>query len=275
MKAFVGAIQNFHIMRVVGFATFKEWSVYRTHMAVTLFVVPAAVLTQVAIWTAVFSTTKSLAGYSLSGILLYYGVITIIDHFTFDFADWNLQHLITSGDFLTFMLRPVNHIYYAFCQKIGHRTLAVFIEIIPLFLIIKFGFNINISPDNLGWALISIALGSILAFLINYCIGITAFWLTRTNGLSRTLGFIKFFCAGAILPLDIFPEPVQKILFYLPFQYIGYVPARVYMGSYELAGKTISIPHVVSLQAVFVIITYVVYRLLWRAGINRFTGVGS
>jgi len=64
-------------------------------------------------------------------------------------------------------------------------------------------------------------------------------------------------------------------LFFLPFQFISYVPARVFMGSYELAGITLSIPQIVGLQAIMVFVTFLLNRLVWYFGIRRFTGVGA
>ena len=55
--------------------------------------------------------------------------------------------------------------------------------------------------------------------------------------------------AGMLIPLTFF-ERDAKVLFYLPFQFITYVPTRVFIGHYELAGISLSIPQVVGLQFV-------------------------
>jgi ABC-2 type transport system permease protein len=53
-----------------------------------------------------------------------------------------------------------------------------------------------------------------------------------------------------------------------------YVPLRVFLGSYELAGITLSIPQIVGLQALMVLLMFGVSEVIWRAGIRQFTGVG-
>lgn len=263
------------ILNATALATYKEWAAYRSHMAVSIFVGPVTFLVQVFIWNAIYSTGNAISGLTLEQMLAYYGIATIINYLTYDSADWNLQMLIRTGKFITFMLRPVSHCYFAFCQKIGHRLLALWIEFIPIYLLFLFVFKINLIPANLLWSLISITLGFILMFLINYCIGITGFWLTKTEGLRRAFLILRDLCAGALVPLTLFPGFIQKILFFLPFQFITYVPIRVFIGSYELAGVSLPIPYVVGMQAVAVIIMFLIYKLLWNLGIKRFTGVGA
>ena len=118
-------------------------------------------------------------------------------------------------------------------------------------------------------------LGFVLVFFTNYCIGITAFWLTKTEGIRRAFLVARDLAAGTFIPLTFFPEIMQKALFFLPFQFITYVPTRVFIGDYELVGLTMSIPEIVGLQFVATLVMYGVSKILWRFGIKRFTGVGA
>ena len=53
------------------------------------------------------------------------------------------------------------------------------------------------------------------------------------------------------------------------------VPVRVFMGSYELAGISMPIPQIVGLQALMVVLTFFLNRIIWHFAIKRFTGVGA
>ncbi len=263
------------ILIATAFTTYKEWIAYRSHMAVSIFVGPVFFLVQVFIWKAIYSTQSTVTGFTLNQMLVYFGIVSVINYLTYDSSDMDLQMLIRTGKFITFMLRPVSHFYYAICQKIGHRVLALWVEFIPVYFLFLFVFKINLVPANLLWSLVSISLSFMLVFLTNYCIGITGFWLTKTEGLRRAFQVLRDVCAGTLVPLTLFPDLMQKILFFLPFQFITYVPIRVFIGSYELAGIKMSIPEIVGLQAVFVVIMFFVYRILWHLGTKRFTGVGA
>ncbi len=263
------------ILQSVAFVTYKEWAAYRSHMVVSLFVGPVLFLVQVFIWSAVFSGRETVHGLTLEQMITYYAVVAVINYFIFDFADWNLQMLIRSGKFLTFLLRPVSHRYFALSQKVGHRSLGLWLELTPVVLIFIFLFHINLRPAYPIWALISIALSFLMMFLVNYCIGMAAFWLTNTDGIRRMFMILRDVCAGMFIPLSFFPEMLQKVMFVLPFQFITYVPTRVFIGSYELAGFTMTIPQIVGLQVIAVCCMWFVSELLWRMGIRRFTGVGA
>ena len=136
-------------------------------------------------------------------------------------------------------------------------------------------FGIDLIPAKPFWTVISFSISFVLSFLVSYTVGTIAFWLVKTDGVRRSILLFTQIFSGLFLPLNLFPKGFQKILFYLPFQFITYVPTRVYIGSYELAGITIPIPQIVFLQAIMVFIMFLVNRFIWSMGIKRFTGVGS
>lgn len=272
---YVKAIKQFKILKAVAFATYKEWAAYRSHALVSLFVGPVYFLVQVFIWNAVYASHGSINGLSLHQMLTYFGIAALINYLIMDFADWNLQMLIQTGKFLTFMLRPVSHIYFALSQKVGHRILGFIFEFLPVYLVFFFIFKIRILPVKPVWGLVSMSLGFVMMFLVNYCVGITAFWLTRTSGIRRMFLLLRDICSGVLLPLTFFPGFLQQALLFLPFQYIAYVPIRVFLGSYQLGGLTLSIPQIVGLQAVAVGVMTIFTLAFFRLGIRRFTGVGA
>lgn len=244
-------------------------------MILSLFVGPVFFLVQAAIWKAVFGTREQVHGLTLEQMLVYFAAGTLIYYIIMDFADWNLQMLIRTGKFITFMIRPFSHCFFAFSQKVGHRILGFLFEFLPVYLLFIFLFKIPLRPSYPAWFFLSLVLSFIMMFLVNYTVGITGFWLINAEGIRRVFLIFRDIMAGSFIPLSFFPEILQKILFCLPFQFITYVPLRVFMGSYELAGIRYSIPAIVGIQAAAVLIMAGITLLLWKLGIQRFTGVGA
>lgn len=263
------------VIRSVATVTFKEWAAYRSHMLLSLFIGPAYFLAQGFLWRALYVGHEELGGFRLEEMLRYCGTAAVASYLTMDFADWNLQMLIRTGRFLTFALRPIDHRTFALAQKLGHRTLGFLFELLPVWLIFTFGFGVRIWPAEPLWAALSLALAFLMMFLVNYSVGLLSFWLTRTDGLRALVRFARDLLAGTFVPLTLFPPLVQKVMLFLPFQFIGYAPVRVVLGRYELGGVTLSLPAVVGCQAVAVAAMWVVSGLLYRAGIRRYTGVGA
>lgn len=266
---------KFHVLKAVAFVTYKEWSAYRTHSMVSIFVGPVYFIVQYFIWSAVYAGHTSLNGIKLPQMLTYFGVTTLIGYLTMDFADWNLQMLVRTGKFLTLALRPLHHRFFALSQKIGHRILGFLFEFLPCLLIFIFIFKVNMRPVNLGWTVLSILLAFLMNFYLNYIIGMTAFWLVQSSSIRSVFLMLQSIFSGALIPLVFFPVPLQKLLFFLPFQYISYVPAMIFTGQYKLGSINMSIPLIVGIQAIAVIVTGLLSELIYRASMKRFTGVGA
>lgn len=263
------------VIRSVAVVTYKEWAAYRSHMLLSLFLGPAYFLAQGFIWRALYAQRAEVAGFTLEEMLRYYGTAAVVYYLTMDFADWNLQMLVRTGRFLTFALRPVSHRTFALAQKLGHRTLGLGFEFLPVWLIFTFAFRVRLWPAEPFWALLSVALAFLMMFLVNYSVGLLSFWLTRTDGIRALVRFARDLLAGTLVPLTLFPAAVQKVMLLLPFQFISYVPVRVFLGRYELAGVQLSLPAIVGCQALAVAAMWLASGLLYRAGIRRYTGVGA
>ena len=130
-------------------------------------------------------------------------------------------------------------------------------------------------PASYGWAIISVALAFLMNLYLNYTIGMTAFWLVQASGVRRVYLLLQGIFSGGLIPLVFFPPLIQKLMLFLPFQYVSYVPAMVFIGRYTLAGVSMPIPHIVGLQAIAVALTALFSEYVYRLSMKRFTGVGA
>lgn len=267
--------QKIEVLKAVAFVTYKEWSAYRTHSMVSIFVGPVYFIVQYFIWTAVYQGRSEINGMELTQMITYFGATTLINYLIMDFADWNLQMLIRTGRFLTFALRPIHHRFFALSQKVGHRVLGFLVEFIPCFIIFSLLFKVNMIPKHIGWTILSIALAFLMNFYVHYILGMTAFWFVQSSGIRRVFDLLSGVFSGALIPLVFFPEVVQKVMFFLPFPYMSYVPAMVFTGNFHLAGIMLTLPRIVGIQAIAVGITMLISELIYKASIKHFTGVGA
>jgi ABC-2 type transport system permease protein len=274
-------LSRLRVLRAVALVTYKEWSAYRSHSMISIFVGPVYFLVQYFIWTAVYGSiggsggAATLRGLGLRQMIVYFGANALIGYLTMDFADWNLQMLVRTGKYLTFALRPLHHRFFALSQKIGHRFLGLVFEFVPCALIFAFVFRIPLVPPRPAWASLSIALSFLMTFYVNYAIGLSSFWFTKADGVRAVFLLLQSVFSGALVPLVFFPAFVQRILFFLPFQYTLYVPSMVCAGTYSLGGISMSIPGIVLIQGAAVIAAALLNEALYRASMRRFTGVGA
>lgn len=261
--------------KAVAFVTYKEWSAYRTHSLVSVFVGPVYFIVQYFIWKAVYGSEGSLAGLELSETIRYFGASALIGYLTMDFADWNLQMLIRTGKFLTFTLRPMHHRFFALSQKLGHRILGFFFEFLPCLLIFMLLFKVDILPERAGWTILSVALAFLMNFYVNYCLGMTAFFLVKASGIRVVYQLFAQIFSGALIPLNFFPEILQRVMIFLPFQYTNYIPAMVWTGSDRIGVLGLSVPQAVAAQAMATLLMLGFSEMLYRCSMKRFTAVGA
>ncbi|NLL00444.1 MAG: hypothetical protein GX271_07270 [Clostridiales bacterium] len=267
--------KQLNILWAVAVVTYKEWSAYRTHSMVSILVGPIYFIVQYFIWTAAYGGRAQLNGMDLSQMITYFGASTLIGYLTMDFADWNLQMLIRTGKFLTFALRPIHHRFFAFSQKVGHRLLGLLFEFIPCYFIFTILFKVSLVPTHIGWTILSVVLAFLMNFYIHYILGMTAFWFTQSTGIRRVFDLLSGVFSGVFIPLVFFPQVLQKILFFLPFPYMSYVPVMVFTGDFTLAGVRMDIPSIVGIQCLAVCITILISEIIYRASMRRFNGVGA
>lgn len=261
--------------KAVAFVTYKEWSAYRTHSLVSVFVGPVYFIVQYFIWTAVYGDIGTLGGMELEQTVRYFGATALIGYLTMDFADWNLQMLVRTGKFLTYTLRPMHHRFFAFSQKLGHRTLGFFLEFLPCLLIFQLLFGVGIIPVSIGWTVLSVALAFLMNFYINYCMGMAAFFFVQANGIRIVYQLLGNVFSGALIPLSFFPEAFGRVMMFLPFQYTSYIPAMVWTGGSSIGEMGLTIPQAVMYQGIAVIIAALLSEVLYRFSIKRFTAVGA
>ena len=70
----------------------------------------------------------------------------------------------------------------------------------------------------------TLLLAFLISFSIDYFVGIMAFYSESVWGLSITKEIIVTVFSGALIPLQFFPDGIQKILLWLPFQAIYHTP---------------------------------------------------
>jgi ABC-2 type transport system permease protein len=97
-----------------------------------------------------------------------------------------------------------------------------------------------------------------------------ALWADNIWSLSVMTRFFCFFFGGSYIPVEFFPDWLQKVLIYTPFPYMITLPIRVIMGKTHSSEMILGL-FFLSLWGLFFM---AVTKLLWRKGQLRYTGVG-
>jgi ABC-2 type transport system permease protein len=108
--------------------------------------------------------------------------------------------------------------------------------------------------------LVSVALSFLIVAAINFAVGTFALRLQSILGLLRAKFFLLELFSGLLLPMTFFPQTAQRILAFMPFQYISYIPMLIYLG--KLSGGRLA--RAIGIQILWVGILLAIGDGLWR-----------
>jgi ABC-2 type transport system permease protein len=141
------------------------------------------------------------------------------------YADWIIHYEIREGAIATYLTKPMDFQLYALFANLGSLLMNLTAITLPTLLVMVFIFKANFS-FGIGLFLfpISLLLAFLISFSIDYFIGLLGFYSESVWGFSITKEIIVTVFSGALIPLQFFPDAIQRVLYWLPFQAIYHTP---------------------------------------------------
>lgn len=180
---------------------------------------------------------------------------------------WEIQHRVRTGDIAMEMLRPYDYPTRMLFADLGSMLFYFVAAILPLYLVIFIVVQ-PVFPTTLsGWGLflLSATLGYLIRYSIELTFGLFSFWLVETGGVEDIFYFSISLFSGSLVPLWFFPDWLETLAGYLPFQGIYFVPNAIFVG--ELTGSAATAA--VLTQVVWLVICYAVLRYVWAKAANK------
>jgi len=266
------------LLRTVATLSFQSNLAYRFDALLASVTSPLYLLAQSVVWREVFrvSGRATLGGFDFSTMLSYLAVSYLMNALTGDRVTENLKTEIRDGSFIVHLLRPLSFVYFGFLAKLGDRFMALILEVVPVTLVVGmlFGFDVFRCRNVPAFAA-AIVIAFVISYLIALLLGMLSFWLVRPDGVILIYAISSRFLHGGWLPLSIFPGGVQKVFLFLPFQFIAFVPARLFTGEYELGGVALAPGTVLLYGLAQAALLLAVTLVLWRFSVRRFCGEGT
>ena len=110
-----------------------------------------------------------------------------------------------------------------------------------------------------------------IQFFIAYSLAMIAFWVLEISTIIFILYSFEYFLSGHVFPLDIMPAWLQGFLKWSPFTYELFFPVQVFM---ERIKARRSCKGCAS-RLVGWLISYIIARVLWSRGVQKYQAVGG
>lgn len=255
---------------------FEEALEYRSRNFVWFLIALINPLIYFAYWHGALSEKSSATSFMrLPDIASYYFLLIIagaflVVHIEEDVAYWDIQQ----GGLSRHLIKPFSYYWLKFLEEIPWRIVQGVLGVFAfLLLMMLFGQFILLTTNLyiLIAAGVSIVFAYLLSFTYKMVLGISTLWFTDYSGLQQLSTVLFLIFAGFVIPIEFLPDTLQSIANILPFAYIIYYPVRAMQGVIDIT----DLFRIMSIQGIWLCGLLMLYRILWRFGIRKFTGVGQ
>ncbi|WP_124726541.1 ABC transporter permease [Staphylospora marina] len=181
------------------------------------------------LWSVTFRMSGGplIEGYSLATMIWYLTVSESII-MSYPYLAQKVEQEVKSGQVAVQLLRPLDYTGNHFAGYVSEFFLR---HIVCLFVggsltFLMFG-PPPVTPKRAGLFLLFLLTALVIQFCLLMSLALLAFWLEETRGMEMIYSRLVMTIGGMMLPLEIFPDWLEPILRWLPFQAVMYLPARI------------------------------------------------
>jgi ABC-2 type transport system permease protein len=230
------------------------------------------------LWRAIYQGDGhpgGIDGYTLSGMISYYLLVTLVDALTAVAEDdWQIAADIKDGNISQFLLKPINYFCYRLCLYLSGRAIYTTVALIPVTLFIAYlhqHFQGPVSIGGLVAALTAAVMGGVLQFLIAFTMALLAFWVLDVSTFIFLQFALEYLASGHLFPLDILPKGLVTVINCTPYPYLLYFPVGIYLGRVEGS----EIWRGFAVQTAWILAMFFISQWVWRRGLKRYTAAGG
>ncbi|MFH1369516.1 MAG: ABC-2 family transporter protein [Elusimicrobiota bacterium] len=219
-------------------------------------------MAQVFLWRCVYSGKGVVAGVNESQMVTYAVFSTLMGLLMHTTVQEIIVHKVVTGEIAIDFLKPVNPLLNWMGDDIGTNASIFCLNAVPLALVsVLF---VKAAPQFSAISLLllfpAVALSFAILWAMYAVIGLLAFWFMELGNLGLVQGQVIRILAGSYIPLWFFPDWVQNISRYLPFQYIAQFPLSICIGKLSNA----EIINGLAVQSIWLAVMSVSAYYIWK-----------
>jgi ABC-2 type transport system permease protein len=254
-----------------------ERLVYRADFFVATIFRFLPLVTTLLLWEAVYDSSgrDELAGYSRHQMIAYLLLVQISRMFSsMPGLAAGIARDIRDGSLKKYLLQPIDMISYLLSYRMAHKMAYIATTSIPyglLFFLCRNFFDGFPDPLTFVAYVISLLLGFLIGFFFEAMIGMMGFWLLEVTSFLYVINTVSFFVSGHMFPLDLLPGFWVGLLKALPFHYLAYFPATVFLGKVQ----GIDLVWGLAIEVLWITIFVLLARRLYNFGLRRYSAYGG
>lgn len=225
------------------------------------------------LFMAVFQDRSTIGSYDFKDTMLYFLIVQVIMTFSFVRVEFNICNDIQNGNFSNYLVKPVSYLAYQISSELGRNLVrslfgvGIFGLIIALY---KPDFYLTLPYSHIPLMAISVLFSFFISTFLTTLIALLSFWLISAQRVIYMFFAIQSIFSGMLIPIQFFPETLQRILSYTPFPYIFYYPAQMMIHP----GTAIESVKILGVQLIIIGIELMLVYIMFSVGIKKYEATG-
>lgn len=242
------------------------------------------IITQIFLWYAVFDSignaegddATTIGGFGFREIVAYY-LLTMVGRAFSSMPGLasGIAREIREGEIKRYLIQPVDLIGFLLLNRIAHKIAYYVVAIAPFalvfFLCRHYFVNGWPSFEVLSAFIASLVMGFLIGFFLEATLGMIGFWFLEVSSLLFVYMLFSFFLSGHMFPLTLLPDWIEPFVNFLPFKYLAYFPAAVFLGKIPESELWMEL----AIEACWLIFFVAACRLTYARGVRRYSGFGG
>jgi len=218
---------------------FQSRLAYRNQVWSGMFGDLVFIFARIAIWISVYGAmeTGTVDGVTLPQMITYALLAGPVLFWDYQRLFYELGEAVKTGDVAVYLLKPLHYPAYLLANHCGNFLFEFLAMTLPVIVIIGLTFGL-VPPASLFHAVAFLAywaLSFAMLFVLIGLLGLAAFWLMTTQSLDWFFNSIMTLLSGGIVPLWFLPGWLAALAGHLPFAWVSFYPAAVYLGQLDPA----------------------------------------
>ena len=261
----------------------EERLVYRGDFALGTLMRFLPIVTQIFLWYAIFDSIGSAEGedaarignFGFREIVAYYLLTMIARAFSsMPGLASGIAKQIREGEIKRYLIQPIDLVGFLFLTRVAHKLAYYAVAILPfalVFFLCRRYFDGWPPPHVMAAFVGSLVMGFGIGFFLEAAIGMIGFWFLEVSSLLFVYMLFSFFLSGHMFPLDLLPDGLETVVEFLPFKYLAYFPAAVFLGKVPESALAFEM----TVQFAWLVFFIVVCRVAYARGVRRYSGFGG
>ena len=235
------------------------------------------IVTTILLWRAIYESSgqADLGGFRYREMIAYLLLTNISRMFSsMPGLAGGIAREVREGTLKRYLIQPLDLVGFLLASRVAHKVAYITMSFLPyalLFYLCRGYFDAFPDATTLAAYAVSLVLSFLVGFFFEVSVGMVGFWFLEVTSLLYIVMTLNFFISGHMLPLDLHPQPWSGLLKILPFQYMAYFPAVVFLG--KVRGWELVLH--LGLELLWAVGFLALARTLYRAGLKRYSAYGG